>query len=69
MLDTSEYVRALDAKLLEEASELRQAGPEQRLEEAADVYEVLASIASTLGVTMSDVCGEGYREARDSRWF
>lgn len=52
LLAESEYVEALHEKLLEEAEELRQADANARLEEAADVYEVLLAIGRTLGVDM-----------------
>ena len=39
----------------EEAEELRTADPGARLEEAADVYEVLLAIAQTLEVDMATV--------------
>ena len=50
-----EYLASLLDKLLEEAQELRDASPEQRLEEAADVYEVLRGLGSALGFSMDDV--------------
>ena len=56
LLDESEYVEALHEKLLEEALELREAASGQaRLEEAADVYEVLLAIAGTLDVDMQAI--------------
>ncbi len=55
LLDHDEYVEALHDKLLEEAEELRQADGRSRLEEAADVYEVLLAIARTLDVDMSAI--------------
>ena len=54
-LGEAEYVDALHRKLLEEAEELRTADPGARLEEAADVYEVLLAIAQTLKVDMATV--------------
>ncbi|MGY1684964.1 nucleoside triphosphate pyrophosphohydrolase [Geodermatophilus sp. SYSU D00867] len=54
-LGEDEYVEALHAKLLEEAEELRTADSGSRLEEAADVYEVLLAIARTLDVDMATV--------------
>ena len=54
-LGEAEYVDALHRKLLEEAEELRAADPGSRLEEAADVYEVLLAIARTLDVDMATV--------------
>jgi predicted house-cleaning noncanonical NTP pyrophosphatase (MazG superfamily) len=52
---TSTLRRSLLDKLVEEAEELRQAAPAERLEEAADVYEVLAAITTQLGVQWSDI--------------
>ncbi|MEV6985600.1 nucleoside triphosphate pyrophosphohydrolase [Sphaerisporangium sp. NPDC051017] len=49
VLDESELVPALTAKLAEEAEELRQAEPADRLGELADIYEVMAALAETLG--------------------
>lgn len=55
VLDESELVSALTAKLVEEAEELRQAPPGDRLGELADVYEVLAALVGTLGLTDEQV--------------
>lgn len=54
-LRDDEILGALMSKLFEEAEELRAAEPHERLEEAADVYEVLRAIAITLGVNMEHV--------------
>ncbi|GII34136.1 nucleoside triphosphate pyrophosphohydrolase [Planotetraspora mira] len=55
VLDKSELVPALTAKLAEEAEELRQAGPDDRLGELADLYEVLAALAGTFGFSDEQV--------------
>lgn len=55
VLDESGYEAALPDKLAEEAAELRDATPDGRLEEAADVYEVLLVVADHLGVNLDDV--------------
>ena len=55
LLGEAEYVDALQRKLLEEAEEMRTAETGARLEEAADVYEVLLAIAQTLEVDMATV--------------
>ena len=55
VMDQAEYLTSLLDKLLEEAQELKDARPEQRLEEAADVYEVLRGLCSALGFSMDDV--------------
>jgi predicted house-cleaning noncanonical NTP pyrophosphatase (MazG superfamily) len=55
-LETAEYEEALHEKLLEEAAELRNAStPDNRIEEAADVIEVVLGIAEFHGFTVSDV--------------
>jgi predicted house-cleaning noncanonical NTP pyrophosphatase (MazG superfamily) len=58
VLSQDEYLASLDQKLLEEAGELCAADRENRLEEAADVYEVLKAIATTLDLTMADVAAK-----------
>jgi predicted house-cleaning noncanonical NTP pyrophosphatase (MazG superfamily) len=47
VLDDDSYAAALLDKLIEEAQELREADPKDRLEEAADVYEVLLAVAAS----------------------
>ncbi len=55
-LDDNAYRVALWAKLDEETAELRQAGSSTAiLEEAADVLEVLISIAESRGYTLDDL--------------
>ncbi|PZG15589.1 nucleoside triphosphate pyrophosphohydrolase [Nonomuraea aridisoli] len=55
VLGESEVVPALTAKLAEEAEELRRAGPDDRLEELADIYEVLSALTETLGYSDEEV--------------
>lgn len=55
ILEDDEYLESLFEKLLEEARELQEAAPATRLEEAADVLEVLATIVRNLGHEMPDV--------------
>ena len=50
VLDDEEYDAALLDKLVEEVTELRAAAPEGRLEEAADVYEVLLALLARQGL-------------------
>ncbi len=50
-----EYLDSLFHKLLEEADELRAAPVESRIEEAADVYEVLLAIADTIGSSIGEI--------------
>lgn len=51
MLEDHEVLPALIAKLHEEADELAEAGQESRLDELADVHEVVAALRSRLGFT------------------
>lgn len=63
VLSQDEYWAALLDKLDEEADELREAGrPEDRLEEAADVYEVLSAITKAIGFSVAEL-----REAADRK--
>ncbi|MDX6247883.1 MAG: hypothetical protein QOF10_1243 [Kribbellaceae bacterium] len=55
VLEPQEVLPALIAKLHEEADELGSAEPVDRLDELADVYEVLASLTATLGFTEDQV--------------
>jgi predicted house-cleaning noncanonical NTP pyrophosphatase (MazG superfamily) len=56
VLTDDEYVEALLAKVVEEAGELRDAATaEERLAEAADVYEVLLTVAELCGASIEDV--------------
>lgn len=64
--DDEAYQQALLDKLDEEADELHDAPPEARLEEAADVYEVLLAIAASNGFTIEDVA-RAAEEKRVSR--
>lgn len=54
-LTDDEYDAALVAKLHEEASELVAAAPADRLEEAADVYEVLLALVELGGHSVDDL--------------
>lgn len=55
VLDDREFDAALLDKLLEEVTELRDANPEGRLNEAADVYEVLLAILGIQGMSADDL--------------
>ena len=55
VLGESELVPALTAKLAEEAEELRRAEPGDRLEELADIYEVLMTLTATFGYSDDEV--------------
>jgi predicted house-cleaning noncanonical NTP pyrophosphatase (MazG superfamily) len=61
--DHGAYVAALLDKLVEEAEELRDAPPEARLEEAADVHEVLLAFLASQGWTGEQVA----RRAEEKR--
>ena len=73
-LNDQEYEAALLDKLGEEAAELRAAGPHQRLEEAADVYEVLLSILARDGVGADELAATAEEKRRTrggytQRWW
>jgi predicted house-cleaning noncanonical NTP pyrophosphatase (MazG superfamily) len=65
-LQASELFEALMAKLGEEADELRRAEPDSQLEELADLREVLAALAATLGYSDEQV-EQAAREKRARR--
>ena len=54
-LGQDEYLQGLLEKFTEEARELQTATPANRLEEAADVFEVLTTLVNEIGHTMQDV--------------
>ncbi|MGV9323707.1 nucleoside triphosphate pyrophosphohydrolase [Streptosporangium sandarakinum] len=62
VLDEREVIPALTAKLAEEAEELRQAGPGDRLGELADIHEVLAVLTETLGFSEEEVREAAHRK-------
>lgn len=55
VLGEGEYLLSLFEKLIEESHELQEAAPSRRLEEAADVWEVLTTLVDVLGLSMRDV--------------
>ncbi|WP_380172587.1 nucleoside triphosphate pyrophosphohydrolase [Kineococcus sp. DHX-1] len=56
VLGGDEFVDAVLEKVVEEAGELRAATTvEERLAEAADVYEVLVAVAGACGTTIDEV--------------
>jgi predicted house-cleaning noncanonical NTP pyrophosphatase (MazG superfamily) len=65
-LSDEEYEAALLDKLSEEVQELRDATPAERLDEAADVYEVLLALVAHLGATSDDLvsAADAKREQR-----
>jgi predicted house-cleaning noncanonical NTP pyrophosphatase (MazG superfamily) len=69
VLDDEPYALALQAKLLEEVEELLAATGEQRVEEVADVVEVLYAMVEHYGLDWDDVEVEGRRKRRESGGF
>lgn len=65
-LSDEEYDAALLDKLVEEVEELRSADPEDRLEEAADVYEVLLAIVDRLDCDV-EALGAAAARKRETR--
>lgn len=55
VLEPEDYEDALHEKLLEEAAELRAADADDRLGKAADVREVLLTLATLNGFTLEDI--------------
>ena len=62
ILDGDNYTVSLRSKLLEEVEELLSAPPEKRIEEIADVVEVLYAIAEDLGLDWDTVQAERLRK-------
>lgn len=68
-LGTEDFRQALHLKLIEEAEELREAPDDSRLEELADLYEVLIALALAYGQTLPDVIQTADRKRRDRGGF
>jgi predicted house-cleaning noncanonical NTP pyrophosphatase (MazG superfamily) len=68
-LTEDEYGDALLAKLQEEASELAGAAPADRLEEAADVYEVLLALVAHTGHSLEDLTRAADRKRTERGGF
>ncbi|WP_337110044.1 nucleoside triphosphate pyrophosphohydrolase [Prescottella equi] len=51
IVDDSEYLAALLAKVVEEAKELQDASPENRIHELADLFEVASALRKELGIS------------------
>ena len=68
-LPEEEILSALTSKLLEEAEELRAAERNEQLEEAADAYEVLRTIAITVGVSMEEVASRAEQKRAERGGF
>lgn len=54
-LDDAAFLAALKAKLIEEAQEAAAAGPDDLLEELADLSEVMAALMAAAGLSPQDV--------------
>jgi predicted house-cleaning noncanonical NTP pyrophosphatase (MazG superfamily) len=62
LADDDEYLSALRNKVVEEATEVRDAYPSERVDELADLFEVVTALMNALGVTDAQV-----REAADRK--
>ncbi len=69
VLGQAEYVSSLFDKLVEEAEELRSARGEDRPEEAADVYEVLVTLTTHLGMTLDNLARLAERKRTERGGF
>jgi predicted house-cleaning noncanonical NTP pyrophosphatase (MazG superfamily) len=68
-LDDEEYDAALLDKLREEVDELRAAPAEHRLEEAADVYEVLLALLARQSLGAEALAAAAHSKRRDRGGF
>jgi predicted house-cleaning noncanonical NTP pyrophosphatase (MazG superfamily) len=69
-LDTTEYILALRAKMLEEVQELLDATTAAEITaEAADLIEVLAAFCDASGTTMDSVLSERQRKIESRGGF
>nr|WP_304363172.1 nucleoside triphosphate pyrophosphohydrolase [Rhodococcus koreensis] len=50
-----EYLAALHTKVVEEARELQDASPDERVDELADLLEVTTALIAALGITEAEV--------------
>ena len=55
LVDDSEYLAALHVKVVEEARELQDASPEERVDELADFLDVTTALMAALGITEAEV--------------
>ncbi len=69
ILGDTAYESALMDKLVEEAEELRSARGEDRPEEAADVYEVLVTLTTHLGMTLDNLARLAERKRTERGGF
>ena len=63
------FKAALYKKLLEEAAEVISAPPDERLQELADVHEVLDAITRLSGFTLEQVCTMQQKRRKTSGGF
>ena len=68
-LNEDEYDAALLDKLVEEVAELREAGPAERIEEAADLVEVLRALITHSGHSWETVLKAAERKRTDRGGF
>ena len=68
-LGTEDFRQALHLKLVEEAAELLAAPADSRLEELADLYEVLIALTLAYGLSLPDVIQTADRKRRDRGGF
>jgi len=69
ILDAEEYTTSLRSKLLEEVEELLSASDENRVEEVADVVEVLHAMVQHYGLDWDAVEAEGLRKRHERGGF
>lgn len=55
IVDDSAYLAALHAKVVEEARELQDAGPADRIHELADLFEVVTALMVELGISEAEL--------------
>jgi predicted house-cleaning noncanonical NTP pyrophosphatase (MazG superfamily) len=55
IVDDSDYLAALHAKVVEEARELQDAAPGNRIHELADLFEVSTALMAELGITEAEL--------------
>ena len=55
IVDDTEYLTALTAKLVEEAREVQEASPANRIHELADLFEVATALMTELGITEAEL--------------
>lgn len=69
VLPEGDYAVALKEKLIEEARELREASPEEILNELSDVSELVFAIAENNGLTMTEVESARKKKAEERGGF